>query len=94
MPNNWNVQAALALGIALSFVALVTVWMLHPPQGDEAHLSLLNALVMVVGTAFLTVVNWYFGSSAGSKDKDQSQHELLDRMAAHIAKEQTNDGRP
>ena len=58
--------------IVVAFVGLVLLWMLHAPTGDPATLSLLNALIMVVGSAFTTVCNYYFGSSSGSKAKDDT----------------------
>lgn len=90
MGNKFSVQGVLALGIAIAFVGLVALWMLHPPSGDKDVLALLNALIMVVGSAFLSIVNFFFGSSTGSKEKDDNQRDLLDRMANHITQEQNN----
>jgi hypothetical protein len=66
-----NAQAVLAVVVVVAFIALVAVWMVEPPQADDKIMTMVNALVMMVGTGFLTVVNYYFGSSAGSKDKDE-----------------------
>lgn len=77
-----SVQGSLAIGVGVSFVGLVLLWMLRPPEGDPASLSLLNALVMVVGTSFLTVVNWYFGSSSESKTKGDAQAVMLDKLTS------------
>jgi hypothetical protein len=60
----------IALIVVLAFIGLVALWMLRPPTGDAASLSLLNALVMVVGTAFLTVINNYFSSTRESAEKN------------------------
>lgn len=65
-------QPILAILVAVAFISLVALWMLRPPTGDAASLALLNALIMVVGTAFLTIVNFYFSSSRGSSGKDDT----------------------
>jgi len=81
MLDKFTVQGIVALFIAISFVALVTLWMVHPPSGDQAVISLLNALIMVVGSAFLQVTGYFFGSSSGSKAKDDTQTKLVEKLA-------------
>lgn len=62
----------IALIVVCSFIGLVALWMLHPPAGDETTRSFLNGLIMVVGTAFLTIVNNYFSSTRSSQTKDDT----------------------
>jgi hypothetical protein len=64
--KDW-VPKVLALAITIGFFGIL-VWMLvngMPPSGTEALLMMLGAL----GTAWTGVVNFYYGSSAGSKAK-------------------------
>ena len=72
-----NAQAILAVVVVTAFITLVAIWMVAPPRGDQATMALVNALVMVVGSGFMSVLNYYFGSSSGSRDKD----ETISRMA-------------
>jgi membrane-bound ClpP family serine protease len=64
--NDW-IPRVLALMITVGFFGIL-VWMLvkgMPSTGTEALLMMLGAL----GTAWTGVVNFYYGSSAGSKAK-------------------------
>ena len=64
--KDW-VPKVLAVAITIGFFGIL-VWMLvygMPPSGTEALLMMLGAL----GTAWTGVVNFYYGSSAGSKAK-------------------------
>jgi membrane-bound ClpP family serine protease len=65
--NDW-IPRVLALMITVGFFGIL-VWMLvkgMPSTGTEALLMMLGAL----GTAWTGVVNFYYGSSAGSKAKN------------------------
>lgn len=80
---NWDkmtVQGVLAIGITIAFPALVLLWMLRPPTGDASSIALLNALIMVVGSAFLSVIGYYYGSSSSSKDKEETNKALVDKV--------------
>lgn len=67
MANKDWVPKVLAVVITLGFFGIL-IWMLlngMPKTGTEALLMMLGAL----GTAWTGVVNFYYGSSAGSKQK-------------------------
>ena len=71
--NDW-IPRVLALLITVGFFGIL-VWMLTkgmPATGTEALLMMLGAL----GTAWTGVVNFYYGSSAGSKAKTDAMSEL------------------
>jgi Na+/proline symporter len=70
--ENLNIRAIIAALVIMSFVGLVTLWMLHPPTGDTAQVTMVNTLITMLGTAMLTIVNYLFGSSKGSTDKDET----------------------
>ena len=71
--NDW-IPRVLALLITVGFFGIL-IWMLTkgmPPTGTEALLMMLGAL----GTAWTGVVNFYYGSSAGSKAKTDALSEF------------------
>lgn len=72
LTKDLNIRAMIAVMVIVSFVGLVTLWMIRPPSGEASQLTMLNALIMVLGTALLTVINYLFGSSKGSSDKDET----------------------
>jgi len=64
--RDW-IPRVLAVGVTLGFFGIVG-YILHyglPPTGGEALLMLIGTL----GTAWTSVMGFYFGSSAGSKQK-------------------------
>lgn len=65
--QDW-VPRMLAFLITVGFFGILTWMLLHgmPQNGTEALLMMLGAL----GTAWTGVVNFYYGSSAGSKEKN------------------------
>jgi hypothetical protein len=65
--QDW-VPRMLALLITVGFFGILTWMLLHgmPQNGTEALLMMLGAL----GTAWTGVINFYYGSSAGSKEKN------------------------
>jgi hypothetical protein len=68
MANNDWIPRLLAVMITIGFFGIL-VWMLMkgmPQTGTEALLMMLGAL----GTAWTGVINFYYGSSAGSKQKN------------------------
>jgi len=68
MANNDWIPRLLAVMITVGFFGIL-VWMLMkgmPQTGTEALLMMLGAL----GTAWTGVINFYYGSSAGSKQKN------------------------
>jgi len=71
--NDW-IPRVLAIMITVGFFGIL-IWMLlkgMPPTGTEALLMMLGAL----GTAWTGVVNFYYGSSAGSKAKTEAMQKL------------------
>jgi hypothetical protein len=73
IPETWNdTQRILAFVIVAALIVVILIWIFHPPTGDAASNAVLNVLVgALVGMAG-TVATFYFGSSKGSKDKDDT----------------------
>lgn len=67
-----TLQGMIAFLVTVSFVAIILVWMFHPPKGDAGSIAVLNTLVGALAAAFGMVVSYFYGSSSGSKDKDDT----------------------
>jgi hypothetical protein len=72
MTWSWpDAKGTIAVILALSLIALIVVLIMYPGAVD-AHPGILSVLNMLVGgllTSLTTVVQYYFGSSAESKQK-------------------------
>lgn len=65
--RDW-IPRALAIGVTLGFFGILAVMAFHgmPPTGNEAFLLLLGSLA----TSFTSIISFYYGSSSGSRAKD------------------------
>ncbi len=60
-----------AIGIvAICFLYFFAVTFYPIPEGGQRYADLI--LGFLIGTAFASVINFYWGSSEGSKDKDKN----------------------
>jgi hypothetical protein len=73
-PNAW-ISGTLAFVVTIGFLVVVGIAYWHVVPNENA--GLLNVLLGALGTAFITIVNFYFGSSLGSKTKDIANLALL-----------------
>jgi hypothetical protein len=73
-PNEtWNdTQRLLAFIIVTSFIVVIIIWLFHEPQGDAGANAVLNMLMGSLASLAGMVATFYFGSSKGSKDKDDT----------------------
>lgn len=53
----------------LTFAAVLAFWLLRPPGSPS---ETLNVLVGALTAGYLQTINFWFGSSSGSKNKDQT----------------------
>jgi hypothetical protein len=74
-----DTQKLLAFILVVAFIVIVLIWMFRPPSGDAGSIAVLNTLVGTLGGFTAAVVTFYFGSSKGSKDKDDT----MANMALH-----------
>jgi hypothetical protein len=65
-------RSFLALFWSIMFGAVITLWMLRPPTGTEGTMAMLNALLGSLVTITVGAVGYYFGSSSGSQQKDDT----------------------
>lgn len=68
-----KLQAALALSITLMVAAIGIMFAFRPP---DANNQILTGLISTVLTVFVMVFSYYFGSSSGSKDKDDTVKQI------------------
>ena len=55
--------------VTIGFMALLALFMFHAfPNGAS---DILDAMTGVLGTAFIGIINYYFGSSSGSDRKTE-----------------------
>jgi drug/metabolite transporter (DMT)-like permease len=69
MRHTGKVQAAIAFAVLVGFFGAVWLVISH-----EVNASMRDALLILIGSlgaAFMSVVNYYFGSSSGSARKDE-----------------------
>lgn len=80
-PTWTNTQQVIAFSLVLSFILVIFVWMLFPPKAvDQSVMTVLNMLLGALVAKFTTVVDYFLGSSQGSKDKDASQNKILETL--------------
>jgi hypothetical protein len=60
----------LAILIVVIFAGTIGVWLYRPPTGSEGAMAILNSLIGIEGSAFVAVVQYFFGSSSASQGKD------------------------
>jgi hypothetical protein len=73
--KSW-IPGVLAVGVSIGFFGLLTMLLLHaPPPSSE---KVLDVMTGSLGTAWIMVMGYYFGSSAGSAAKDAT----LSRIAS------------
>ncbi len=65
--NNDNTPRVLAYLITFGFFGMLLVINFLP----EANEAILNIMIGSLGTAWVSIVNYYFGSSIGSKNKNE-----------------------
>lgn len=77
-------QYFLALVVMVAFLAVIVIWIFHPPTGEAGQLAVLNTLVGALGAAFGMVVSYFFGSSSGSQQKDETINTLASVPAGSV----------
>lgn len=63
-----DIRSALALLVILAVIVLTFILVFHPIKDSDDVTKMVIGGLMTVG--FVTIVNFFFGSSKGSSDKD------------------------
>jgi len=77
MRSALSIQNCLAIMVTLGFFGIIVGWMYQPPQGDGASIAVLNTLTGMMGAAFTGIITYFFGSSSGSHEKDETIKQMV-----------------
>ncbi len=83
-PKTWtNTQQVIAYALVGAFIIVIFGWMFFPPKSlDQAALSIINMLIGALVAKMTTVVDFFLGSSEGSKAKDDAQNRTIERLTS------------
>jgi uncharacterized membrane protein YeaQ/YmgE (transglycosylase-associated protein family) len=83
--NNHRQYAATIISVMVvsGFFGVLFLWLTRPiPNMSEGALTALNILLGSLGAAFVQVISYWIGSSAGSRQKDAVIAETTSTAAA------------
>jgi len=70
-------QTFIAVAIIMAFICVILAYIFCPPKNvDQAVLAVVNMLIGALISNTNTVISFFFGSSKGSKDKDDTISEV------------------
>jgi hypothetical protein len=76
-----STQQIIAFALVGAFILVIFGWMFFPPKSlDQAALSIVNMLIGALVAKMTTVVDFFLGSSEGSKAKDEAQNRTIERL--------------
>ena len=76
-----STQQVIAFALVGAFILVIFGWMFFPPKSvDQAALSIINMLIGALVAKMTTVVDFFLGSSEGSKMKDEAQSRTIERL--------------
>ncbi len=65
-------RTVLAYTITIAFIGVLVMLMLRPVELDDKTANILNILLGAMVGQLVNVYQFFFGSSSGSKDKDEA----------------------
>lgn len=76
-----DTQQIIAYLLVGGFIVVIFGWMFLPPKNlDQSALSIINMLIGALVAKMTTVVDFFLGSSEGSKAKDDAQTRTIERL--------------
>lgn len=87
MLEKFDTRSAIAVALVIAMIAMAFVLAFRPAVPDSDVFKILIGGLMTVG--FASIINFYFGSSSGSKAKDDT----LNQIATNAVNPPTN-GQP
>jgi len=85
-----DTQKLLAFALVLSFVIIIVLLMFFPPKTDASSAPALYGLIGTLGGMAVTVSTYYFGSSKGSSNKDDTISGVVASQAKTIEDKRTD----
>ena len=73
-----KVPLVLALIVTLGFFGILLLVMLG--HVEETETQIMDIMIGSLGTAWVSIISYYFGSSKGSKEKDAQLSQIIQRM--------------
>lgn len=86
MLKDFDTRSAIALSLVAAMIGMAFVLVFRPSVPDSDVFKMLIGGLMTVG--FATIISFYFGSSAGSKAKDDTLNQIAVAGVATAAPQQ------
>jgi hypothetical protein len=67
-----NVREIIGFAVIAIFAVVLGIYLIVPPTLDEGQSAVVNLLIGALIGSVTTVIGFHYGSSAGSKDKDDA----------------------
>jgi hypothetical protein len=67
-----NVREIIGFAVIAIFAVVLGIYLIVPPALDEGQSAVVNLLIGALIGSVTTVIGFHYGSSAGSKDKDDA----------------------
>jgi uncharacterized membrane protein len=82
-PTWTNTQQVITFALVFAFIAVIFIWMIWPPKViDQSAMTVVNMLLGALVAKFTTIIDFFFGSSQGSKAKDESQSRTIENLTS------------
>lgn len=76
----FDVRTILAFVVVSLFGLDMVLWHVYPPTLDDGQAAIVNQINGALLIVLSTVIGFYFGSSSGSKDKDEALINAAERV--------------
>lgn len=70
------IRDIIGLAVIVIFAAVLGVYLIVPPKLDEGQSAVVQLLIGVLSGSVTTVLGYHYGSSSGSKKKDEALAEI------------------
>lgn len=78
-----DTQSFIVIALFFIFFFVLVTLMYRPLTVNESIMTLLTALIGMLAQKMSTVIDFHFGSSRGSKEKDDAQTKMVERVLSN-----------
>lgn len=71
-----NTREIIGFAVIVIFAIVLGVYLIRPPTLDEGQSAVVNLLIGALIGSVTTVIGFHYGSSSGSKEKDEALIEV------------------